>query len=131
MTRLLAFVMLFALGGCTNVPQAGTYHGPDAALGRPVLRVHRDGAVEEKHGPLVGRGTWTPLSDFEIKAEVQALTKHPGVRYYRLERLDRSYRVAFSLEELRTLVQPDGAANGSQPIRSGTNRTSSAAGSRR
>ena len=30
-----------------------------------------------------------------------------------------------------TLVQPNGAANGSQPIRSETNRTSSAAGSRR
>ena len=35
-------------------------------------------------------------------------------------------------EELRTnLGQPDGAANGSQPIRSETNRTSGAAGSRR
>jgi hypothetical protein len=37
-----------------------------------------------------------------------------------------------SIEDLRTIgFQPDGAANGSQPIRSETNRTSSAAGSRR
>ena len=32
---------------------------------------------------------------------------------------------------VKSLVQPDGAANGSQPIRAETNRTSSAAGSRR
>jgi hypothetical protein len=32
---------------------------------------------------------------------------------------------------LKRLGQPDGAANGSQPVRSETNRTSSAAGSRR
>ena len=32
---------------------------------------------------------------------------------------------------LKKLAEPDGAANGSQPIRSETNRTSSAAGSRR
>ena len=32
---------------------------------------------------------------------------------------------------LRGRCEPDGAANGSQPIRSETNRTSSAAGSRR
>jgi len=36
-----------------------------------------------------------------------------------------------SLEWIREGVQPVGAANGSQPIRSETNRTSSAAGSRR
>jgi len=34
-------------------------------------------------------------------------------------------------EETRRLLEPDGAANGSQPIRSETNSTPSAAGSRR
>jgi hypothetical protein len=35
------------------------------------------------------------------------------------------------VEPLKSKVEPDGAANGSQPIRSETNRTSGAAGSRR
>lgn len=44
-------------------------------------------------------------------------------------------RFSTKMDELTSLrsglVQPDGPANGSQPIRSETNRTSSAAGSRR
>jgi uncharacterized protein YceK len=40
-------------------------------------------------------------------------------------------RVSLEREKDKQIVQPDSAANGSQPIRSGTNRTSSAAGSRR
>jgi hypothetical protein len=131
MTRLLAFALLFAVAGCTNVPQAGTYRGAVTALGQPVLTVHRDGTIEEKDGPLLRRGAWSPISDVEIRAEVQALEKHAGVRFYRLERSDWSFRAAFSLEELKSLTEPDGAANRSQPIRAETNGTSVAAGSDR
>lgn len=44
--------------------------------------------------------------------------------------MDNSDRAATG-ESMRHKSEPDGAANGSQPIRSETNRTSSAAGSRR
>jgi hypothetical protein len=40
-------------------------------------------------------------------------------------------RLSGRLVEIETAGQPDGAANGNQPIRSETNRTPSAAGSRR
>jgi hypothetical protein len=131
MIRLLAFALMIAVVGCTIVPQAGTYRGAAKSFGWPVLKVHRDGKIEEKDGLLVRRGTWSPISDVEIRAEVQALEKHTGVRFYRLERSDWSYRSAFSLEELKSVTEPDGAANRSQPIRAETNRTSEAAGSDR
>ena len=96
---------MIAVVGCTIVPQAGTYRGAAKSFGRPVLKVHRDGNIEEKDGLLVRRGTWSPISDVDIRAEVQALEKHTGVRFYRLECSDWSYRAAFSLEELKSVTE--------------------------
>jgi hypothetical protein len=131
MIRLLAFALMIVVAGCTNVPQAGTYRSAATSFGRPVLKVLRNGKIEEKDGPLVRRGTWSPISEVEIRAEVQALEKHTGVRFYRLERSNWTYRGAFSLQELKRLTERDGPANRSQPIRVETHRTSVAAGSDR
>lgn len=57
----------------------------------------------------------------------------PGVesRYISPIRPPTRYRLSVSAKMITIKCEPDGAANGSQPIRSETNRTSSAAGSRR
>jgi hypothetical protein len=56
--------------------------------------------------------------------------RHGGQKEITLEEAE-AILLSWGLKRLSHNSEPDGAANGSQPIRSETNRTSSAAGSRR
>ena len=64
---------------------------------------------------------WTSTGRF-VKARLVAVAPN---------RVSYTYTFTESQMWFRKGTAPDGPANGSQPIRSGTNRTSSAAGSRR
>ena len=76
------------------------------------------------------RRIWESTEDAEIipNASIDTITDclYPHVFQATLPRIHRAVR-----NRERREGEPDGAANGSQPIRSGTSRTSSAAGSRR
>ena len=78
----------------------------------PLFRTNQTVAVSEKNGLVV-------VSGLDEKKKVE-------------EKNSARYRSIVGLfDKVEKALQPEGAANGSQPIRSGTNRTSSAAGSRR
>ena len=81
--------------------------------------------VEWRQETIVDDGTIGPY-----KGKVAGLTPDEAAAKIRKAIIMDLYGVR--IDEVNVVkVQPDGAANGSQPIRSETNRTSSAAGSRR
>jgi len=84
----------------------------------------------------LGRADWLTFDDcLRANSEV-TVTYHPSARmkgeWKNWEGLGRppDLDLVFQTEKLR-IIEPDGAANGSQRFGSGTNRTSSSAGSRR
>jgi len=81
------------VGGCAHVPQAGEYHGANSSLGIPTLSVYRNGTVEETKGPMVGRGTWKPISDSEIKAQMHGWKqRQKRTCHYHLDPSTGTYR---------------------------------------
>ena len=87
--------------------------------------------VWTNHAPRYGAGGRYVFSLIGAKSQNYVIDERPGafaVVYFP----DGTYRCVVGPGYLfLPALQPNGAANGSQPIRSETNRTSSAAGSRR
>jgi hypothetical protein len=70
------------------------------------------------------------LADFLVRKSGNILWRKPECQGRYAKAFD-SCEAAFTQLRVKLTAQPDGAANGSQPIRPETNRTPSAAGSRR
>ena len=80
----------------------------------------------EKIISTVPNVTWWTISDLRHRLDHASLRKLGEARQITIQVADEN-----NSEKGITTAQPGGAANASQPFRSETNRTSSAAGSRR
>jgi hypothetical protein len=98
------------------------YNPSPDSLGFSGLRVvTRDGKLlTAESGSCTWHFTFFRTEDSDLDAQYAAYCEERRARRER-ERSERDTKIG----------EPDGAANGSQPVRSETNRTSSAAGSRR
>jgi hypothetical protein len=106
--------------------------------GAPITHLLLGNAIVHDLTPLIGmplRHLHLPLQS--ITNDVGLIRSINTIQQFRARRQDMCTRPEVFWEmydrNFRSdpVVEPDGAANGSQPIRSETNRTSSAAGSRR
>ena len=101
-----------SVGDTVLISIRATQAGLPVRVERPPEKIRADGTI-----------------DF-YNLRVAGLTQHEAAIKIRNALIMDLYGV--KIDEVNVVkVQPDGAANGSQPIRSETNRTSSAAGSRR
>jgi hypothetical protein len=112
----------------------------DIEFDRVLSKQEKDTLFEHLRG-LVDTGgysvsaiDWTTKTEISVKPVADESAFVSRIDFGRVERIGaKKLRVVLDAEKLERIskAQPGGAANGSQPIRTETNRTSSAAGSRR